>query len=469
MEHMGLYALYKRLFALLAYNITFSYNAKMHTTKRELFRNVSKFANADGSLRLLEIGCGSGANFQFYPWGCTVICTDPNPHFHKYLRWSMDANTHLTYDGFFVVSGEDMKEVTNESVDVVVCTLVLCSVRNVQRVLQEVLRILKPGGAFYFLEHVVSHPSTRTYFFQQVLEPLWYYLADGCIITRATWEDLETAGFSEIHLKHIEAEELRPNLLIDFRAAGSRLLSAKMTFVMRFCAALVNVLCLPLHLMDAVGLYQIYKRIFPFILSRVSAQYNKKMSDEKRALFMTLPDFKKLGKQLTLLEIGCGTGTNFQFYPAGCKVICTDPNPNFQKYLGKAMAENGHLKYERFVVASGEDMGSIEDESVDAVVCTLVLCSVDNVAQTLREVHRILRQGGAFFFMEHVVADPSTWTYFLQHVLQPFWYYFGDGCRVTQETWKYLESAGFSELKMTRSVAPVYFLVRPHIIGYALK
>ncbi|KAM3621575.1 uncharacterized protein V6R79_013036 [Siganus canaliculatus] len=193
------------------------------------------------------------------------------------------------------------------------------------------------------------------------------------------------------------------------------------------------------------------------------------MHDEKKALFMTLPDFKKLGKQLTLLEIGCGTGTNFQFYPAGCKVICTDPNPNFRQYLDKAMAENDHLKYERFVVASGEDMGSIEDESVDAVVCTLVLCSVNNVAQTLREVHRILRQGGAFFFMEHVVADPSTWSYFLQHVLQPFWYYFGDGCRVTQETWSYLESAGFSELKFTHNEAPINFLIKPHIIGYAIK
>lgn len=135
--------MYKRLFPLLAYNITFSYNDKMHETKRELFRNVGTFANTDGTLRLLEIGCGSGANFKFYPYGCTVICTDPNPHFREYLRMSMDANTHLTYDEFIVVSGENMKEVKDESVDVVVCTLVLCSVRNVRRVLQEVRRILK--------------------------------------------------------------------------------------------------------------------------------------------------------------------------------------------------------------------------------------------------------------------------------------------------------------------------------------
>ncbi|XP_056293677.1 thiol S-methyltransferase TMT1B-like [Pseudoliparis swirei] len=84
-----------------------------------------------------------------------------------------------------------MEEVDDESVDVVVCTLVLCSVANMRRVLQEVRRILKTGGASYFLEHVVSDPSSCTYFLQHVFEPLWYYLGDGCMVTRATWKDLE--------------------------------------------------------------------------------------------------------------------------------------------------------------------------------------------------------------------------------------------------------------------------------------
>lgn len=144
MQISGLWAPYKRLFPWMAFNITFSYNHKMHKNKRELFRNVASFANADGTLRLLEIGCGSGANFSFYPDGCTVICTDPNPHFHKYLRRSMDANTHLTYEEVAVVSGEDMEEFEDESMDVVVGTLVLCSVQNVPQVLREVLRVLRP-------------------------------------------------------------------------------------------------------------------------------------------------------------------------------------------------------------------------------------------------------------------------------------------------------------------------------------
>lgn len=150
----GFYGFYKRLFPMLAYNITFSYNDKMHKQKRELFRNMARFAASDGALRLLEIGCGSGANFSFYPYGCTVICTDPNPHFQKYLRTSMDANQHLTYDAFLILSAEDMNGVQDESVDVVVSTLVLCSVSNVQKVLQEVRRVLRPVSLSQVCRHV---------------------------------------------------------------------------------------------------------------------------------------------------------------------------------------------------------------------------------------------------------------------------------------------------------------------------
>ncbi|KAF3689758.1 Methyltransferase-like protein 7A [Channa argus] len=242
-----------------------------------------------------------------------------------------------------------------------------------------------------------------------------------------------------------------------------------MSFLMTFCTAVVNVLCSPLHLIHAVGLYEIYKRFFPLCLYWMSAKYNKKMYGKKKELFRSLPEFNKPGGQLTILEIGCGTGTNFEFFPPGCQVICTDPNRHFQRYLKKSMDQNDHLTYERFVVSSGEDMGSVEDESIDVVVCTLVLCSVNDVPQTLREVQRILRPGGGFFFVEHVAADASTWAHFFQHVFQPAWYYFGDGCEVTRETWKDVAAAGFSELKLSHIEAPFMFMVKPQIIGYAIK
>lgn len=96
-----------------------------------------------------------------------------------------------------------------------------------------------------------------------------------------------------------------------------------------------------------------------------------------------------------------------------------------------------------------------------------VFCTVHTAHVGLTNIFTL--QGGAFFFIEHVVADPSTWSYFFQHVLQPAWYYFGDGCQVTLETWKHLESAGFSELKMRHIEAPFIFIIKPHIIGYAVK
>lgn len=222
--------------------------------------------------------------------------------------------------------------------------------------------------------------------------------------------------------------------------------------------------------MEALGLYRWYKGFFPWLMYKLSASYNIKMNDRKKDLFSNLPEFKRsIEGPLTILEIGCGTGTNFKFYPSGCKVICTDPNPNFQKYLEKSMSESDHLSYERFLVSSGEDMGLIADESVDVVVCTLVLCTVRDTPRAIQEAHRMLKPGGAFYFMEHVVADPSSWTYFFQHVLQPMWYYFGDGCMLTRATWNDLEAAGFSELKLRHIEGPLIFLTKPHIMGYAVK
>ncbi|CAG5981895.1 unnamed protein product [Menidia menidia] len=242
-----------------------------------------------------------------------------------------------------------------------------------------------------------------------------------------------------------------------------------MSFPRKFCTFVVNVLCLPLHLMKAVGLYEYYKRVFPFCVYRISITYNKKMHDKKKELFHSVPEFSDSGKPVKILEIGCGSGTNFEFYPSGSRVTCCDPNPHFRKFLKKSMEQNDHLSYDSFVVSSGEDMSSVGDECVDVVVCTLVLCTVRDITQTLREVHRVLRKGGAFFFMEHVVADPSTWSHFFQHVLQPLWYYFGDGCEVTRETWKYLEAAGFSELQLRHIETPLMFAIKPHIVGYAVK
>ncbi|KAG8452599.1 hypothetical protein GDO86_004400 [Hymenochirus boettgeri] len=233
----------------------------------------------------------------------------------------------------------------------------------------------------------------------------------------------------------------------------------------------VGIVALPVHLLVFLGLWdRVAKRLLPRLLVGITKRYNMELGEEKRKLFSNMTDFTGPSRSLSVLELGCGTGANFQFYPVGCEVTCVDPNPNFRSYLTKSLAENDHINFQRFLVSPGEDMAQVADGSMDVVVCTLVLCSVKEVEAILTEVLRVLRPGGAYYFLEHVTADPTSWMYFFQKVLDPTWKYLGDGCRLTKKTWKYLENAKFSEVKLRHIQAPFKWSpVKNHIIGYAVK
>ncbi|XP_009868099.1 PREDICTED: methyltransferase-like protein 7A [Apaloderma vittatum] len=238
-----------------------------------------------------------------------------------------------------------------------------------------------------------------------------------------------------------------------------------------FLQRCIQLLLLPLHILACLGLWDpFYKKVFPHVMAKVAPTYNRRVFKQKQELFSNLRKFAAPSGQLTLLEIGTGTGTNFQFYPPGCRLTCTDPNPNFSKFLLKSLSENQHLKLERSLVASGEDLRQIPDGAVDVVVGTLVLCSVTDTEKVLREVLRVLRRGGAFYFLEHVAADHSSWTYFWQKVCDPVWKYFGDGCSLSRETQQELQKTNFSELNLRRiHITPYWIPTSPHIIGYAIK
>ncbi|NXY51652.1 MET7A protein, partial [Ceuthmochares aereus] len=239
-----------------------------------------------------------------------------------------------------------------------------------------------------------------------------------------------------------------------------------------FLRACLMVLALPVYLLSFLGIWEPFCRkiFFPYFLEWLSVIHEKKVMKKKQELFRNLPDFTGPSGQLRLLEIGTGCGANFQYYPPGCKVTCTDINPHFQEALSRTMSKNQHIHYERFLVAAGEDLHQVASGSVDAVICTLVLCSVQDVNGTLKEVLRVLRPGGAFYFLEHVAADRSSWKYFWQQVCYPTWKLVFAGCCLTRELWKNLEEARFSELKLQHISVPLPGTpIKPHIIGFAVK
>ena len=129
---------------------------------------------------------------------------------------------------------------------------------------------------------------------------------------------------------------------------------------------------------------------FAVFMLGFSKLYNMTMHDRKRELFSRLKTMNRRQKQpIELLEIGAGTGANFSYYPRGCHVTCLDPNPHSLGFMRKGGSD---IILRDPVIGYSESMTTIADSSMDAVVSTLVLCSVSDVDKSLSEIKRVLRK-----------------------------------------------------------------------------
>ena len=199
------------------------------------------------------------------------------------------------------------------------------------------------------------------------------------------------------------------------------------------------------------------KRVFAWMLARGNQKYERAVAARKRSLLGDLAG--------TVVEIGPGAGVNLAYYPSGIRWIGMEPNPFLHPYLRKEAAKHSLEVEIRQGVAERLDA---EDNSVDAVVSTLVLCSVPDVGTALREILRVLKPGGRFVFIEHVAAPRGTWLRRLQGWFRPVSKVFADGCHPDRETWTAIESASFTAVTLEHFRAPA-LLVRPHIAGVATK
>jgi SAM-dependent methyltransferase len=112
-----------------------------------------------------------------------------------------DDGSYAQYAG----SAEDLP-VEEASVDAVVSTHVRCSVTDVDQVLREIQRVLKPGGKFVFLEHVAAECGTWTRQVQDGITPAWKTLFDNCHPNRESWKALQSAGFDSIRYEHFQLQ-----------------------------------------------------------------------------------------------------------------------------------------------------------------------------------------------------------------------------------------------------------------------
>jgi protein-L-isoaspartate O-methyltransferase len=103
-----------------------------------------------------------------------------------------------------------------------------------------------------------------------------------------------------------------------------------------------------------------------------------------------------------VLEVGAGTGTNFAFYPSGVtEVVAMEPERRLAELARQAAASAP--------VPVTVTSDTVEDysatEPFDAVVCSLVLCSVDSPDEVVRQLHSLLRPGGELRYLEHVASS----------------------------------------------------------------
>src|SRR5438270_9819744 len=177
-------SLYGRIFAAV-------YDRAMAGTEKAGLgdRRHELLASANG--RVIEIGAGTGVNLAHYPDAVTeLVLTEPEEPMARRL----EAKANLSGRAATVVRAPaESLPFPDDSFDTAVCTLVLCTVRDPERTLAELQRVLKPGGTLLFLEHVRSDdPGLAGW--QDRVAPLWRRLGHGCNPNRPTHDLIRDSG-----------------------------------------------------------------------------------------------------------------------------------------------------------------------------------------------------------------------------------------------------------------------------------
>lgn len=164
-----------------------------------------------------------------------------------------------------------------------------------------------------------------------------------------------------------------------------------------------------------------------------------------------------------VLEIGAGTGANLAHYGPGVdRLVLVEPSEGMRARLEARLADR-----EAVVLGLEGEALPLEDESVDAVVFGLVLCSVRDPEQVVSEAWRVLRPGGRVVFLEHVVGrGPLGWVH---KGLTPLWSRVAGGCRLDRDSGAVFERAGFVVERMERASFPLAFGLVPAIRGVLTK
>ena len=172
------------------------------------------------------------------------------------------------------------------------------------------------------------------------------------------------------------------------------------------------------------------------------------------------------GARGRVVEIGAGTGLNIAHYPDGiAELVLTEPEPGMRRRLARRLQRHG--RGARIVDAPAERL-PLADASVDTVVSTLALCTVDDSERALREIARVLRPDGQLLFIEHVRASSRFLAACQDKLLQP-WRRFAGGCICNRPTVELMRACGFTIAADDAVWRGMPRIVHPLMVGRATR
>jgi len=175
---------------------------------------------------------------------------------------------------------------------------------------------------------------------------------------------------------------------------------------------------------------------------------------------------KALLEQATgrVVEVGAGTGLNLAHYPQAVQeLVLVEPEPAMRRRLERRVRRSERRA--EIVDASAERL-PFPDHSVDTVVSTLVLCTVEHPDRALAEIARVLRPGGQLLFIEHVRAEAPGRARWQDRLVSP-WQRFACGCRCNRATVELMRACGFKVLASKGTWRAMPPIVRPLMSGRA--
>lgn len=188
--------LYSRLFAHV-------YDIAMRKAEQQELAKRRKTLISGLSGNILEVGSGTGANFSYYGQDAEVLGIEPSGPMLKQAKEKLPKEGNITLYQAGIEDPALDKLIPNSSLDAVVCTLVLCTIPNLEAAFDRFYRWLKPQGILIVLEHIRSKKEINGKL-QDFVAPAWKVIGEGCHLNRQTDAIIRNKGFEAVKEDYFE-------------------------------------------------------------------------------------------------------------------------------------------------------------------------------------------------------------------------------------------------------------------------